>query len=100
MDFMQLIKNKKTILLIASCLLLGCLSKSSDTYLTSGLAKDDLEDYDGAISDYNKAIELNPHYAEAYYKRGNVKKNIKDYTGALADYTKSIEIKPDNALVY
>ena len=37
---------------------------------------------DGAIADYNKAIELNPNYAEAYYNRGSEKSDLKDYDGA------------------
>ena len=30
------------------------------------IAKDNLEDYYGAISDYSKAIEINPRFADAY----------------------------------
>ena len=30
-------------------------------------AKDKLGDYIGALADYNKAIEINPKFAEAYY---------------------------------
>ena len=43
------------------------------TSFNSGNAKSELGDYRGAIQDYNKAIELNPKYANAYYNRGNAK---------------------------
>ena len=29
-----------------------------------------LKDYRGALADYNKAIELDPRFADAYYNRG------------------------------
>ena len=38
------------------------------------------------LADFNKAIELNPNYADAYYNRGNAKGNLKDYKGAIADF--------------
>ncbi len=50
------------------------------------------KDYAGAIDDYNKAIELNPNYAIAYYNRGGAKYDLKDYAGAIEDYNKAIEL--------
>ena len=35
-----------------------------------GVIKTNREDYQGAISDFSKAIEINPRYAAAYYRRG------------------------------
>jgi tetratricopeptide (TPR) repeat protein len=54
-------------------------------------------DMDGALADFNKAIELNPSLAQPYYNRGNVKAENNDLNGAIADYTKTIELKPDFA---
>ena len=38
-----------------------------------GNIKNLLGDYEGAITDYSKAIELNPNLAEAYHNRGLTK---------------------------
>ena len=35
--------------------------------------------YSGAISDYNKVIEMNPKYAEVYYNRAIAKLKLEDY---------------------
>ncbi|MCA2908482.1 MAG: tetratricopeptide repeat protein, partial [Microcystis sp. M034S1] len=56
--------------------------------------------YDLALSDYDKAIELNPNYAYAYYNRGNLYKNLQKYELALADYDKAIELNPNYAKSY
>ncbi len=53
-----------------------------------------LKDYVGAIDDYNKAIELYPNYAIAYYNRGGAKYDLQDYAGAIEDYNKAIELDP------
>jgi serine/threonine protein kinase len=50
-------------------------------------------DLSGALSDYNKAIELLPEYAHAYYARGVLKKNqIKDKTGAIQDFRRAASL--------
>jgi tetratricopeptide (TPR) repeat protein len=73
----------------------GCADLVTDgnKYFSNG-------DYDGAIADYTKAIELKPDNAVAYYDRGIVKGKKGDYGGAIADYTKAIELKPDFARAY
>jgi tetratricopeptide (TPR) repeat protein len=56
--------------------------------------------WDGAITNYQKAIDLEPAYAEAYYGRGCVRQAEGNLGGALADYTKAVELKPDYAVAY
>jgi tetratricopeptide (TPR) repeat protein len=74
--------------------------RTAEDYFYSGYSKANLKDYNGAITDYTKAIELNPNLAIAYNNRGLQKCDLKDYYGAIADYTKAIELNPNNAKAY
>ena len=67
-------------------------------YNNRGSAKFNLKDYQGAIEDYDKAIELDPNYAKAYNNRGAAKGNLGDNQGAIKDYDKAIEIDPNAGL--
>lgn len=58
-----------------------------------GLAKKEQGDYQGAIADYNRAIEIKP-YSPAYTNRGVAKGMLGDFRGAVADFDKAINIKP------
>jgi len=73
---------------------------TAEEYFYRGYDKSDKGDYYGAISDFTKAIEINPNLANAYFTRGNAKYNLKDYNGAIADFTKAIEINPNFAKAY
>ena len=53
----------KFIVTIFIALPLFCFSQTAEAYINMGNAKQNLEDYRGAIQDYNKAIELNPNFA-------------------------------------
>ena len=54
-----------------------------------------------AISDYNKAIELNPRFADAYVIRGLAYAQGKgQFDKAIADYNKAIELNPRYAKAY
>jgi lipoprotein NlpI len=57
-------------------------------------------DLNGAIADYNRAIELDPKYTGAYTGRGNVKQRKGDFNGAIADHNRAIELNPKFALAY
>ena len=44
---------------------------------------------------YERAIEIKPDYAEAYYNRGVTFGELKRYDDALVSYERAIEIKPE-----
>ncbi len=69
-------------------------------YLNRGQGYSDRGEYDKALSDYTKALELNPRYAEAYYNRGNVHRKREEFVQALSDYTKALELNPRYAEAY
>lgn len=66
-----------------------------DAYSQREYDKYQLDGYRRAITNFNKAISINPKYALAYYFRGVTKHKLKDYKGAIADYTKSISLGPN-----
>ena len=75
-------------------------NKSGDAYYNRGNAYRDLKDYRAAISDYSKAIEINPNDYEAYHNRGNANIDLKNYKKGFSDYKKALELKPNFYLVY
>ena len=56
--------------------------------------------HEKAISDLNKAIQINPKNAEAYNNRGYAYVNKGQYDKAISDFTKAIEINPRSASAY
>lgn len=56
--------------------------------------------YDLAVVDYNKVIELNSKEATAYLSRGLAYYNTKFYDLAIGDYTKAIELSPKESMIY
>ncbi len=71
----------------------------NDTYtlLDRGLLYDNKKEFDLAIQDYNKVIELDPTYTEAYYWRGYL--NYYEFDNveqALSDFSKAIELNPED----
>jgi len=73
------------------------LSKEDKNFYKSGNKKFGVGDYQGAIDDFTKAIELDPENPEIYIKRGDIKEVVlEDYQGAIDDFTKAIELDPKN----
>ena len=57
-------------------------------------------EYDAAIADFNKAIEINDKYTNAYLNRGLSYDSKGDWDAAIADYTRVIELDDKNAQAY
>jgi len=58
------------------------------------------KEYDKAIDELSKAIELNPRNVEAYYGRGRNYSAKGDYNKAAADFTQAIKLDPKKAESY
>jgi len=63
-------------------------------YYNRGVAYGRKGEYDRALADLNKAIEINPKYAGAYNNRGKAYGLKGEYDHAIADFSKAIEIDP------
>ena len=58
------------------------------------------KDFDGAIAAYDKAIALQPQYADAYNNRGNAYMGKGEYEKAIADFSQAIVLDPQYADAY
>jgi Flp pilus assembly protein TadD len=75
-------------------------SKNPKFYNNRGIAYGEKGQYDQAISDFNKAIEINPAYGKAYTNRGIVYRLKGQYDRAISDFNKAIQINPLDAQAY
>ena len=57
-------------------------------------------DYDRAISEYNRSIELKADYSNAFAARGNAQRRKGDNARAIEDYTRALVLKRDYTEVY
>jgi tetratricopeptide (TPR) repeat protein len=93
-------RSRFLVILILMALVLFVGVSIRDAYYNRGAAKIEKGDLDGAIADYNRAIELNPKDARAYYNRGIAKRAKGDLDGAIADFSRAIELDPKYAIAY
>jgi tetratricopeptide (TPR) repeat protein len=91
---------RKTLLFLLVLITTLTYGQTAEEYYNIANNKSDSKDYQGAIENYTKAIELNPNYSEAYVNRGDTKTKIQDYQGAIADFSKAIELNPKNSDAY
>jgi Tetratricopeptide repeat len=73
---------------------------SAEAYFEQARLKKQKKDYQGALSNLNRAIQINPNKADFYSYRAGIKSMKKDHQGALADFKRAIQISPDNAYFY
>lgn len=53
-------------------------------------------DFDDAIFDYTKALQLDPSLAVAYYNRGTVHYRLGDFQPAVKDLLEAVRLEPEN----
>lgn len=75
---------------------INSLNLSNDLFSTAlasrATAKYSLKQYNSALIDFNRSIELDSENSVAYINRGVVKYRLNDSQGAIADYTSAINI--------
>ena len=86
-----------SVLVCGSPFLTGCSSFRGNTVFQNALEKQNASDFLGAVSDYNKAIEINPNNSSAYYNRGIAKGNLDDMSGACSDWMNSAALGDEDA---
>jgi tetratricopeptide (TPR) repeat protein len=72
----------------------------SQIYFMNGLAYTNLEEYEKALENYGRAIELDPEDTVAYINRGVTFAGLKEYERALEDFGRAIELDPKDAGAY
>jgi tetratricopeptide (TPR) repeat protein len=76
-------------------------STAEDYYHQANVKYYELQDIHGGLSDYDRAIELDPNHSLAYSNRGNLKKDhLQDYQGSLADYDRALSLNPHDHVTY
>ena len=77
----------------------GGLSEAEEHY-NRGVDLQNSGELDPAIANYDRAIELDPKYADAYNNRGNAYSDLGNLEQAIADYDRAIGLDPDLAMAY
>jgi tetratricopeptide (TPR) repeat protein len=97
----KLSQNTKPVIVpAAASRLIAAQQATASDFVIESSEKYKKGDFQGAIADLDKAITINPQYAEAYNNRGLTYKALKDYQKAIADYDKAIALNPKLALAY
>src|SRR5512145_2818028 len=69
-------------------------------YIALGVARSLKGDPERAIEAFNRAIELQPENAEAFYYRGLAHFYLDELDQAIDDYTHALDLEPGYALAY
>ena len=78
----------------------GSKSQTSRDYYKSGVAYAEKADFYRAIAAYNKAIERNRNYFDAYLGRGVAYGSLGNFDHALSEFSQAIELDPNNPFTY
>lgn len=69
-------------------------------YYERGNSRYEAENYEGAITDYTKSIELDDKYPWAYFYRGISKYSLGRYIEAIDDFSKTIDLDSNATNAY
>jgi len=90
-------KNLSVFILILLFAFTSCRNKTPEEYYNMGIEEAKQGNYEEALEDFNKAIELMPEYTQAYINRAYyAKEKLSDYKGAIEDYIIAINMSTDD----
>jgi tetratricopeptide (TPR) repeat protein len=100
--------KKLSLIIVIIVFAFSCKNDGSQAFFDAGVKKmmastDSLQrvaNYKSAFGDFNKAIEINPNYTDAYLNRAIIKNELGDYNGFLQDCKKASGIDPNNTNIY
>ncbi|WP_371718568.1 GUN4 domain-containing protein, partial [Anabaena sp. UHCC 0204] len=72
----------------------------ADKYINLGDECIVKEDYQGAITNYSQALQINPKNAQIYFKRAEIHHHLGNFQNAINDYSQAIYINPKDAYSY
>jgi tetratricopeptide (TPR) repeat protein len=72
----------------------------AEIYDDRGWDKAAKKDYESALADYAKALEINPQSSLVYKDRGDLHLEKDEYGAAIADYNKAIQLDPGYIAAY
>jgi tetratricopeptide (TPR) repeat protein len=75
-------------------------TQGPEFYNQRGAASHARGDLNGALADFDRALYLNPHYAEAYNNRGAVRHARGEIGRALVDFDRALDLNPRYAEAY
>ncbi len=70
---------------------------SADEYRIRGNSYYQAAQYDDAVADYSRSLDLRPDDADTLMNRGVTLRNLERYDDSLADYNHALELRPDDA---
>ena len=73
---------------------------NDNLFFKRGISKYELGENYGAISDFERAIDLNDEVADYYNRRGLVKFRLKDYENATKDFVKAVAHDSTMSIAY
>ena len=75
-------------------------AERSDAFFYRGLSKFYLDNFVGAIRDFDNSIELNSECPIAFSSRADAKENLSLWHSALSDYSVALKLDPENSERY
>src|SRR6185436_2949249 len=96
--------KKSAVLIFTLCLCLLLISSSiaqtGDDYFNRAKAAYARGDWDSAIDEYTRFIQVRPNESSGYSNRGAAYAEKKDYQSSLRDTEKAVQLDSSNATAY